>query len=148
MITPNEEIKYQLQHLASCNPSDIDNSEFDVEYEVDGVEGFAQVCCVDVAKRALNRIEELEALTEKLKFEAQSIESKKDNLIETLTQLKDSFGDGWYSGFLEAKKLHKEGECLFGYSDSDVLRLSENAGSLSDEECESTFNKIHKVMYT
>ena len=64
MLTKSEDLKYQLESLASYEPSDIDNPEFEVGYEDNnGNEGFATVCCVDVAKRALERIKELEALS-------------------------------------------------------------------------------------
>ena len=61
MLTKSEDLKYQLETLASYEPSDIDNPEFEVAYEnKDGMEGFITVCCVDVAKRALERVKELE----------------------------------------------------------------------------------------
>ncbi len=57
----NEDLKYQLESLSSYEPSDIDNPEFEVGYEdINGDDGFATVCCVDVAKRALDRIKWLE----------------------------------------------------------------------------------------
>lgn len=61
MLTNSENLKYQLESLTSYEPSDIGNPEFEVGYEDEsGNEGFATVCCVDVAKRALDRITELE----------------------------------------------------------------------------------------
>ncbi len=61
MLTKSEDLKYQLESLASYEPSDIDNPEFEVGYgDINGNEGFATVCCVDVAKRALEHIKELE----------------------------------------------------------------------------------------
>jgi hypothetical protein len=60
-LTKTENLKYQLEALASYEPADIDNPEFEVGYEDEGGnEGFATVCCVDVATRALERIKELE----------------------------------------------------------------------------------------
>lgn len=61
MLTESENLKYQLESLASYEPSDIDNPEFEVGYEAeDGTEGFATVCCINVAKQALDRINNLE----------------------------------------------------------------------------------------
>ena len=61
MLTESENLKYQLESLASYEPSDLDNPEFDVGYEDNNSnECFATVCCIDVAKRALERINELE----------------------------------------------------------------------------------------
>lgn len=66
-LTESEDLKYQLETLASYEPDDLDNPEFDVGYETtDGREGYLTVCCLDVANRALVRINELESrLTKK-----------------------------------------------------------------------------------
>ena len=78
MLTKAEDLKYQLESLASYAPSDLDNPEFEVGYEDDkGNEGFASICCVDVAKRALERINELETQVKGVK-------------IETLINLRDA----------------------------------------------------------
>ena len=61
MLTKSENLKYQLDTLASYEPADLDNPEFDVCYEDgSGNEGFATVCCVDIARSSLERIKELE----------------------------------------------------------------------------------------
>lgn len=61
MLTESENLKYQLETLANYEPSDIDNPEFEVGYEDEsGKEGFATVCCIDIAKSSLYRIKELE----------------------------------------------------------------------------------------
>lgn len=68
MLTKNENLKYQLETLSTYEPSDVDNPEFDVAYEDgDGNEGFSTVCCIDVAKRALERITELENIIAEVK---------------------------------------------------------------------------------
>jgi hypothetical protein len=65
MLTKSEDLKYQLETLASYEPNDIDNPEFEVAYEDSECnEGFATVCCIDVAKRAFDRITELESQIE------------------------------------------------------------------------------------
>jgi len=57
----NENLKYELESLSSYDPSDIDNSEFDVVYEDDlSQERRYTACCVDVATRAIARIKDLE----------------------------------------------------------------------------------------
>lgn len=62
MLTKSENLKYQLQSLASYEPDDLANPEFDVGYKDEhGNEGFEVVCCVDVAERALERIKMLES---------------------------------------------------------------------------------------
>ena len=61
-ITKEEDIKYQLCELSNFEKEDLDYPEFDVYYETDGgVEGAVSVCCIDLAKRAHDRIEQLEA---------------------------------------------------------------------------------------
>ena len=61
VLTQSEDLKYQLETLVSYEPSDIDSPEFEVGYEdSNGNEGFVTVCCVDVAKRSLKRINDLE----------------------------------------------------------------------------------------
>ena len=60
-LTKNENIIYQLETLASYEPADLDNPEFEVGYEDEsGNEGFATVCCIDVATKALLLIEQLQ----------------------------------------------------------------------------------------
>lgn len=62
MLTPEEDLKYQLETLSSYLPEDIDCPEFEVGYESeDGSDGFTSVCCIEIADRALERIKELEA---------------------------------------------------------------------------------------
>lgn len=60
-LTKSENIKYQLETLSSFEPEDLDHPQFDVGYEdEDGAEGFASVCCIELAKEALLLIKELE----------------------------------------------------------------------------------------
>ena len=60
-MNKSENLKYQLESLASYEPSDLDNPEFEVGYQDDvGNEGFATVCCVDIAQKALDKINSLE----------------------------------------------------------------------------------------
>jgi len=60
-LTKNENIIYQLETLASYEPDDLDYPEFEVGYEdSNGNEGFAAICCIDLAKRLLILIKELE----------------------------------------------------------------------------------------
>jgi hypothetical protein len=62
ILTKNENIIYQLETLASYEPDDLDNPEFEVAYELlDGSEPFATVCCIDLATRVLALIKELES---------------------------------------------------------------------------------------
>ena len=59
-------LKYKLETLASYDPADIDDPVFEVCYESDdGADGFIDVCCVRLAREALDRIEELEELLNK-----------------------------------------------------------------------------------
>ncbi|QDP52101.1 MAG: hypothetical protein Unbinned706contig1000_45 [Prokaryotic dsDNA virus sp.] len=61
-LTNEENIIYQLETLASYDPSDIDNPEFEVAYEMPtGEESFATVCCTDLAVRALKLIRSIES---------------------------------------------------------------------------------------
>jgi len=112
-LTVSEDLKYQLETLSTYVPSDIDNPEFEVAYENEsGNEGFATVCCVDIAKRALLRIKELE----------EAIENSSE------------FGDGWYDGFLEAKKLNEdENYYLDDTNEDEVREMSEYAESTHAE---------------
>lgn len=65
-MNDNENLKYQLETLASYEKEDLDNPEFEVAYEDEhGCEGFATVCCIDVGVRSLERINELEILLRK-----------------------------------------------------------------------------------
>lgn len=59
VMTSDENVIYQLQTLASYEPEDLDNPEFEVAYEtLEGAEPFASVCCVDLAVRLLKLIED------------------------------------------------------------------------------------------
>lgn len=76
-MNKNEDLKYQLETLASFEQGDLDDSEFDVGYEVDGLEGFATVCSIELASRAVARIKELEQENDNLKNAfAQSIRGR------------------------------------------------------------------------
>lgn len=60
-MNKSEVIKYELECLSTYEPKDIDHPEFEVAYEdQDGMEGFLTVCCVNLAKRALDLINKLE----------------------------------------------------------------------------------------
>jgi len=64
-LTRDENIIYQLESLASYEPDDLDNPEFEVGYEdKEGNEGFATICCVDIATRSLLLIERLQRACE------------------------------------------------------------------------------------
>ena len=66
-LTKNENIIYQLETLASYEPDDLDNPEFDVAYETkEGADAFATVCCVDMATRTLDLIKEIKESWEDL----------------------------------------------------------------------------------
>jgi hypothetical protein len=114
-LTVSEDLKYQLETLSTYEPNDIDNPEFEVGYEnASGNEGFATVCCVDVAKRALERIKELE-----------------ESISDSNTS---AFGDGWYDGFLDAQKLAgNERDCLEEIKENKVRDMSEHAESIHAE---------------
>tara|TARA_R110001606_G_scaffold282969_1_gene431550 strand:+ start:1443 stop:1691 length:249 start_codon:yes stop_codon:yes gene_type:complete len=61
MLDENCNLKYQLETLASYEPGDIDNPEFEVIYESDsGGSGCIDICCIELAQRSLARIVELE----------------------------------------------------------------------------------------
>jgi len=64
-----DRLKYELETLASCRPADIDSPEFEVCFVDEcGREGYTTVCCIDLARRALKRIEDLEkALLERIR---------------------------------------------------------------------------------
>jgi len=89
VMTPNENLTYQLETLASYTPEDLDNPVFDVAYEyAGGGEGFAEICCIDVASRALDRISELEKELKKTKTTANKLIDAANNEIARLeTQL-------------------------------------------------------------
>ena len=73
-LTKEEDLKYQLETLSGYEAKDIDNPEFEVAYEVaSGKEGFATVCCIDLAVRSLKRINELEAELKTLKCAQQGL---------------------------------------------------------------------------
>lgn len=59
-LTNLENIIYQLETLASYEPRDLDNPEFEVCYEMPtGEESFSTVCCVELASRTLREVIEL-----------------------------------------------------------------------------------------
>ena len=59
-LTIDENIIYQLETLASYEPDDLYDPEFEVMYEYTEIyEGFVTVCCVDLAKRTLDLIKRL-----------------------------------------------------------------------------------------
>jgi len=61
VLNEKENIIYQLETLASYEPSDLDHPEFEVGYEDGkGNEGFATVCCIDLAVKALELIKQLD----------------------------------------------------------------------------------------
>ncbi len=61
-MSEDDNIIYQLETLASYEPSDLDEPEFDVAYEdTNGNEGMLTVCCIDLAGRVLKLICELKA---------------------------------------------------------------------------------------
>tara|TARA_R110000744_G_scaffold170264_1_gene288380 strand:- start:1882 stop:2175 length:294 start_codon:yes stop_codon:yes gene_type:complete len=67
-MNSTEHLKYQLETLASYEPSDLDYPEFDVAYEDEnGFEGFHTVCCTEIAKRAVERIYKLESILAQVK---------------------------------------------------------------------------------
>ena len=60
-LTKDEDLKYQLETLVSYEPNDLGCPEFEVFYsDFDGNEGSIEVCCIEVAERALGRIMALE----------------------------------------------------------------------------------------
>ena len=60
-LNEKENIIYQLETLASYEPSDLDHPEFEVGYEDgNGNEGFATVCCIDLAVKVLELIKQLD----------------------------------------------------------------------------------------
>ena len=77
-------LKYELQTLSSYEASDLDNPEFEVLYEsIGGEEGFATVCCIDIGKRSLDRIEELEL----------HLKQTLDNSISQASDLRDRIAE-------------------------------------------------------
>jgi len=68
---------YELETLASYEPEDLDNPEFEIAYENEsGLEGFATVCCVDLAKRSLEMIKDIEHLINPDLFDQTITDSK------------------------------------------------------------------------
>jgi len=60
-MTKEENLKYQLETLSTFEPKDIDYSQIDVGYEHEnGEEVFATVCLVELGRKSLERINELE----------------------------------------------------------------------------------------
>ena len=63
-LNKNQNLLYQLETLASYAPSDLDYPEMEVGYEHEnGADWFQTVCLIEVGKKALARIVELESLT-------------------------------------------------------------------------------------
>jgi len=90
MMDENQNLKYQLDTLASYEPSDIDNPEFEVAYENEsGCECFATVCCIDVAQRSLERIKALECELVQTKIQ---LEYKTRHLSQCETALQERDG--------------------------------------------------------
>jgi hypothetical protein len=66
-MNKQENIKYQLWTLSTCEPDDIDNPEFEVAYDDEqGNEGFATVSCIDLAVDSLELIKTMEKQIKKL----------------------------------------------------------------------------------
>jgi hypothetical protein len=60
-MNKNDNLKYQLTELATSDREDLDYPEIEVFYEdIGGCDGSATVCLIDLGRRALARIEELE----------------------------------------------------------------------------------------
>ncbi len=73
-LTREENIIYQLETLASYEPRDLDNPEFEVCYEMPtGEESFSTVCCVELASRTLREIRELHQVIGCLKAEIEEL---------------------------------------------------------------------------
>lgn len=73
-------------------------------------------------------------LDEKLILPVNMAKDAITELEERLLSVRSSlFGDGWYSGFLDAKKRDNNGEDLDDYNEDDILLFSEHAES----ECEA-----------
>lgn len=82
MLTKSEDLKYQLESLASYEPSDLDNPEFEVGYaDKNDNEGFVTVCCIDVAKRALDKIKEVEQENSEVKALLKLIQARGNELL-------------------------------------------------------------------
>jgi hypothetical protein len=72
-LTKEEDLKYQLMEFSNSDPSDLDTT-FEVCYETaSGGEAWIDVCAIELAERALKRIEELEAKLEDVKKAARSL---------------------------------------------------------------------------
>lgn len=60
-LTKSEDLKYQLQTLASYEKDQLEDTEIEVCYEdKNGMEGFVSVELMDLGSRALERIDQLE----------------------------------------------------------------------------------------
>ena len=67
-LTDDEDLKYQLQTLATYSKDDLESHEIEVHYEdMNGHEGSSDVCLIDLGHRAFQRIEFLENELAKLK---------------------------------------------------------------------------------
>jgi len=67
-ISKEEDLKYQLMEFSNSDPSDLDTT-FEVCYETaNGGEAWVSVCAIELAERALKRIEELENEIESYKL--------------------------------------------------------------------------------
>lgn len=65
-LTKEEDLKYQLMEFSNSDPKDLDTT-FEVCYETEsGFEAWLDVCVIELAERALKRIEELENKVESL----------------------------------------------------------------------------------
>ena len=79
MMDTTEHLKYQLQELQGYTPEDLDYPDFEVAYEDEqGREGYTTICCIDLGKRSLGLIKELEAEVCSLK---ESIEANKEMIF-------------------------------------------------------------------
>jgi len=73
-LTANEDLKYQLQTLASYSKDDLESHEIEVYYEdMNGSEGSSDVDLIDLGGRALKRIQDLESELSKLKAATKSV---------------------------------------------------------------------------
>ena len=95
VFTPEENLKYQLETLASYDKCDIDDHLFEVMYENgDGFEMSSSVSVVDIASEAVRRIENLEAkLAQYESTPRQKWISVEDNLPDNDTEVLTAFID-------------------------------------------------------
>lgn len=55
--------------------------------------------------------------------------------------LESLYGDGWYDGFLAARKLIEDGHQIDEYKDYDILSLSEHAETELPSQLRTRWNK-------